>query len=233
MRRQILDATLAARRDKLPVALVTDLATGRQRLVDPDGSSGDLDLAEDMIGAAREALREDRSGVLDASDGKLFVQVFTPPLRLVIVGAVHIAQSLAPMASLAGYEVTVIDPRRAFATAERFPGVTITDDWPDEALERIAPDYRTAVVTLTHDPKLDDAALAVALRSEVFYIGCLGSQKTHGARLKRLRRAGFGDEDMARIHGPIGLDLGGKLPAEIAVATLAEITQIRHARARA
>ncbi len=233
MRREVLDATLAARQGKRPVALVTDLSSGRQRLVDPKDSTGDLDLAEDMIGAAREALREDRSGVLDASDGKLFVQVFTPPLRLVIVGAVHIAQALAPMASLAGYEVTVIDPRRAFATAERFPGVTITDDWPDEALERIAPDYRTAVVTLTHDPKLDDAALAVALRSEVFYIGCLGSQKTHGARLKRLRRAGFGDADMARIHGPIGLDLGGRLPAEIAVATLAQITQIRHGRAPA
>ncbi len=147
-----------------------------------------------------------------------------------IVGAVHIAQSLAPMAAMAGFDVTVVDPRRAFATADRFPGVKLRHDWPDEAMAELVPDVRTAVVTLTHDPKLDDPALIAALRAPVFYIGALGSRKTHAGRLKRLAEAGFGEADFARIHGPAGLDIGAKSPAEIAVSVLAQLTAARRNR---
>lgn len=226
MRRQILDATLAARRDKQPVALVSELATGRQCLVYPERASGDLELAEDMIGAARAALREDRSGVMEASDGKLFVQVFTPPLRLVIVGAVHIAQALAPMAAMLGYSVTVIDPRRAFASPQRFDGLRVLVDWPDDALAGENLDARCALVTLSHDPKLDDPALAAALGSDAFYIGCLGSRRTHAKRLQRLTAAGFDARGLQRLHGPVGLDIGARSAAEIATSVVAEMTQI-------
>ncbi|HEX7006524.1 MAG TPA: XdhC family protein, partial [Alphaproteobacteria bacterium] len=176
-----------------------------------------------------EALRHDRSGILKAGDGNLFVHVYNPPLRLIIVGAVHIAQALAPMAAVAGYDVTIVDPRGAFATKARFPDVTLTDEWPDDAMKRLAPDARTAVVTLTHDPKLDDPALQVALRSEAFYIGALGSRRTHASRQQRLAEAGFTAAEMARIHAPIGLPLGGRAPAEIAVAIMAQIIQALHA----
>ena len=144
------------------------------------------------------------------------------------MGAVHITQPLVTVASAAGYAVTVIDPRGAFATAERFPGVDLNEDWPDEAMEALAPDNRTAVVTLTHDPKLDDPALHVALRSEAFYIGSLGSRKTHGSRVERLTEAGFSADEIAKIHAPIGLHLGGRAPAEIAIAIMAQITQVLH-----
>jgi xanthine dehydrogenase accessory factor len=152
--------------------------------------------------------------------------VQNPPLRLIIVGAVHIAQTLAPMAALAGYAVTIIDPRRAFATDARFPDVTLIGEWPDEFMATMTLDRRTAVVTLTHDPKLDDPALQTALKSDAFYIGALGSKRTHAARLGRLRSAGFGDGDCARIRGPVGLDIGALSPAEIAVSILAQITQV-------
>jgi xanthine dehydrogenase accessory factor len=143
---------------------------------------------------------------------------------------VHISQALAPMAATAGYEVTVVDPRRSFATDARFPGVTLDGAWPDEAMEKLKPDVRTAIVTLTHDPKLDDPALSAALRSPAFYIGALGSKKTHAARVGRLTRAGFGESDIARIHGPAGLDIGAKSPAEIAVSVLAQLTAARRGR---
>jgi xanthine dehydrogenase accessory factor len=156
------------------------------------------------------------------------VHVQNPAPRLILVGAVHISQALAPMAALAGYAVMVIDPRQAFATDARFPDVSLSGDWPDEAMARLKLDRRTAVVTLTHDPKLDDPALQTALKSDVFYIGALGSKKTHAARLARLREAGFGDADCARIRGPVGLSIGAKSPAEIAVSILAEITACRH-----
>ena len=147
---------------------------------------------------------------------------------MIVVGAVHIAQSLVPMAALAGYDVTVVDPRRAFATDARFPGVTLSTDWPDDALTALDPDRRTAVVTLTHDPKLDDPALAVALRSTAFYIGALGSRRTHARRVERLREAGFNDKDIARIHAPIGLDIGAVSPAEISISILGQITEVLH-----
>ena len=228
MKRAVLDALIADHAAKRPVALATELSSGRQCLVYADGTEGELELAEDVLGTARKGLVDDRSFTAETANGAVFILVFNPPLRMVIVGAVHIAQLLAPMAALAGYEVTMVDPRRAFATDARFPDFTVTVAWPDEALERIAPDRRTAIVTLTHDPKLDDPALAVALRSEAFYIGSLGSKKTHAARLERLAELGFGETDFARIHGPVGLPLGAASPAEIAISIMAQVTQVRH-----
>ena len=183
--------------------------------------------------AAWDALLDDRSRALETAGGRVFIHVHNPPFRLIIVGAVHIAQPLARMALLAGYAVTVVDPRGAFATAERFAGVaesqgfSVSQEWPDAALTALDPDLRTAVVTLTHDPKLDDPALTVALRSDAFYIGSLGSRRTHGKRRERLAELGIGDAAFARIHGPIGLDIGALSPAEIAVSIMAEITKVR------
>ncbi len=231
MKRRTLDDILAARAEKRPVALITDLDSGLQGVVFPDQYSGDFDPGQDALAAARDALRHNRSGRLQAVDQTLFAQVFNPPARLVLIGAVHISQPLAPMAALAGYAVSVVDPRRAFATDRRFPGVAMIDDWPDDAMAALAPDSRTAVVTLTHDPKLDDPALQAALSSEAFYIGALGSRKTHAARLERLREAGFDDGQLARIHGPVGLGIGARSPAEIAVSILAQITQVLHRQA--
>ncbi|MGB8182459.1 MAG: XdhC family protein [Stellaceae bacterium] len=176
------------------------------------------------MAAVRQALADDRSALVDSPEGRFFIEVFNPPLRLVVVGAVHIAQPLARMAAMAGYAVAVIDPRSAFASSERFPGVELSTEWPDEAMARLKPDRRTAIVTLTHDPKVDDPALVAALKSSAFYVGALGSKKTHAARLKRLADAGFKDTDFARIHGPVGLDIGAVSPAEIAVSILAQIT---------
>jgi xanthine dehydrogenase accessory factor len=167
-------------------------------------------------------LRADRSGV--EADGR-FIAVHNPPLRLIVVGAVHIAQPLLAMARACGYAPVLIDPRGAFGSAARFPGETVLDDWPDEALAALAPDGRTAVVTLTHDPKLDDPALRVALRAPVFYIGALGSKKTHARRVERLTAAGCAPEAIARIQAPVGLDIGARTPAEIAVSILAQMTQ--------
>lgn len=218
-----------ARAAKQPLALVTELATGGEALVHEDGrSEGSLALAETLLGTALEALRHNQSRMVDSEAGRYFIHVYNPPLRLIIVGAVHIAQPLTRMAALAGYDVTLVDPRRAWASEERFPGLALMDDWPDDALEKLRPDTRSAVITLTHDPKLDDPALGVALRSEAFYIGALGSRRTHAKRLDRLKEMGFGPSDFTRIHGPAGLDLGGRSPAEIAVSILAEMTLILH-----
>ena len=171
-----------------------------------------------------ERFRMDRSG-FDA-DGGTFVAIHNPPLRLIVVGAVHIAQTLVPMAQAVGYDPLVIDPRAAFASDARFPGVTLIDDWPDDAVRSLGLDARTALVLLTHDPKLDDPALTEALRSDVFYIGALGSARTHAARLDRMRAAGFDEADLARIHGPVGLDIGAAGPAEIALSILAQMTHV-------
>ena len=158
-------------------------------------------------------------------EGDCFIAIHNPPLRLAIVGAVHIAQHLVPMARACGYDVMVIDPRAAFGSAERFPGVTLSPDWPDEALEAFQIDTRTAVVTLTHDTKLDDPALRAALKSQAFYIGCLGSTRTHAKRVARLTEAGFTETDLARLHAPVGLNIGAATPAEIAVSVMAQIIQ--------
>jgi len=223
VKRDTLDALLAARAEKRPVVLVTELASGSQRLYrgEPMDAVTDDPTARECL----RVLREDRGRTVETPGGTCFFQPFNPPLRMLVVGAVHITQALAPMAALAGYDVTVVDPRRAFASDARFPGVAVDTDWPDDALTRLAPDARTAVVTLTHDPKLDDPALRVALRSDAFYIGSLGSRKTHASRLDRLSRAGVDERVLARIHGPIGLPLGAKSPAEIAVSILAEVTR--------
>jgi xanthine dehydrogenase accessory factor len=221
---EILATLNADRAAKRPVALVTDLATGAQKLLYPLEPAGDQNTP--IFAAARKALIEDRPTQTEIDGQHYFINVFNPPLRLIIVGAVHIAQPLSQIAKLAGYHVSVIDPRTAFATAERFPGIDLVTQWPDAAMAGLAPDTRTAVVLVTHDPKLDDPALHVVLRSQAFYIGALGSKKTQGSRQARLEQAGFDAQARARIHGPVGLNINAKSPAEIAVSIMAEITQV-------
>ena len=176
---------------------------------------------------ARVALMSEKSGTHEVAGTTWFLHAFNPPARIVIVGAVHIAQALVPLAAQLGYGVTVVDPRRSFATDDRFPDVAVSTGWPDEALDELRPDSRTAVVTLTHDPKLDDPALDRALKSEAFYIGALGSRKTHGKRLERLRALGHGDDALARIRGPVGLNIGAVTAPEIALSVLAQIVAVR------
>jgi xanthine dehydrogenase accessory factor len=211
-----------------PVLLATRTDGAWQLLLDRElnvrGGTGSL--TDEVRNAAAEALNNDRSRVITTEAGDaVFLQVFNPPLRMIIVGAVHIAQFLAPMAVLAGYDVTIVDPRRAFAADERFPGVALHKVWPDDALDELAPDRRTAIVTLTHDAKIDDPALLAALKTEAFYIGSLGSNRTHAKRVDRLRDAGVTDLALDRIHAPLGLHIHAKSPAEIAVSALAEVTQ--------
>jgi xanthine dehydrogenase accessory factor len=225
MRRDVLER-LSAGRGRAALALVTRLSDGRQALVDREVLCGDLTLAAELLAEVAHSVRIERSGPLP-QDEDLFVRVYAGPPRLLILGAVHVATALAPMGTLAGFEVTLIDPRRAFGNAERFPNVTLSNEWPDEAMARLAPDQRTAVVTLTHDPKLDDPALVAALRSPAFYIGALGSARNHAKRVQRLTELGLG-ERVGRIHAPVGLALGGRAPAEIAVAILAQIVQERY-----
>ena len=229
MKLSFLEKALVASRAGRPAVLTTNLKNGLQTFIEATETAGDLTLDAAALAAIRKAVTDDRSTTIDTADGPVFIEVFNPRLRLVIVGAVHIAQPLARMAALAGYGVTVVDPRTAFASDERFPDLTLSTDWPDEALEKLKPNRRTAIVTLTHDPKLDDPALTVALRSDAFYIGALGSKKTHAARCKRLATAGLGESELARIHGPVGLDIGAVSPAEIAISIMAEITQVLRA----
>ena len=179
-------------------------------------------LDHDPKGAHAARFANDKSGF----DEETFVAIHNPPLRLAIIGAVHIAQALVPMARLAGYDPVLVDPREAFGAAARFPGETILNDWPDDALEGWGIDTRSAIVTLTHDPKLDDPALQIALKSDAFYIGCLGSTRTHAKRVARLTEAGFSQDEIARLHAPVGLSIGAKSPAEIAVSILAQMTQV-------
>lgn len=224
MKQQDLNKLIADRAGHVPVVLATNLDTGEQVFYyksDFETSVSDPILRDTVS----EAFRSDRGGVVEVAGERLFLNVFNPPMRMVIVGAVHITQALIPMATVAGFRVSVVDPRRSFANAERFPDVELSNDWPDEVLAEWGLDSRCALVTLTHDPKIDDPALETALRSDVAYIGALGSNKTHAGRTERLRKAGFSDDDIARIHGPIGLDIGAKSPAEIAVSILAEIIQ--------
>lgn len=197
-----------ARTARKPLAYHVNLTTWERGVDGPDG-------------ALAPRFRADQSG----AEGDTFVAIHNPPLRLAVVGAVHIAQSLLPMAWLCGYDCTLIDPREAFGAAARFPGQTISHDWPDEALTVLKPDARTAIVTLTHDSKLDDPAIIAALASQAFYIGCLGSTRTHDKRLSRLREQGITEAAIARIHAPVGLAIGARSPAEIALSVLAQITQ--------
>ena len=223
-----LAARLAeARAQGRQIVLATRLPDGAQLLLPDDTAPPDL------AQSVARALDEDESQTVKIGDADWFLNVFNPPLRVVIVGAVHIAQALVPLAVQLGYGVTVVDPRRAFATDERFPGVSVSTDWPDEALDALRPDRRTAIITLTHDPKLDDPALDRALKSESFYIGALGSRKTHAARLARLRALGHDDATMARIRGPVGLNLEAVTAPEIALSILAEIVAVRRSAALA
>jgi xanthine dehydrogenase accessory factor len=233
MKDELLAQLRADRASKTPAVLATFLKSGEQRLLYLYGKKGTSGLDPAVAEAARAAIVGDRPTTVETAEGPVFLNVFNPPLRMAIVGAVHITQALAPMAALAGYEVRVIDPRRAFGSEQRFPGVDLSNAWPDEAMAEFKPDLRSAVVTLTHDPKLDDPALAAALRSDAFYIGALGSKKTHAARLERLRQMGFPDHELARIRGPVGLSLGAKSPAEIAVSVLAQVIQTLRQRAAA
>ena len=233
MKRPLLDQLMQDRAAKRPVALATRLSDGAQAIVYPDGATGPLAADAAAVAAARDALKADRSGVHEVGGGQVFVHVYNPALRLIVVGAVHIAQPLARMAAISGYDVSVVDPRASFATTDRFPGVTLVDEWPDDAMKQLAPDRRTAVVTLTHDPKLDDPALDVALKTDAFYIGALGSRRTHAKRVDRLKELGHGDNAIARIRGPVGLNIGAVTPAEIAVSILGQITEVLHAEAKA
>jgi xanthine dehydrogenase accessory factor len=211
-----LNTERAARR---AAVVVTDTTTGEQRLVKA------ADVAADPFKPLLEKhIRSGKSGMEETPQGRVFLTVHVPPPKLVITGAVHISQALAPMARLLGYDVTIVDPRTAFATAERFPDVKVLAEWPDTALPPLGIDRYTAFTALTHDPKIDDPALTHALARDCFYIGALGSKKTHARRVERLKAAGIGDNEIARIHSPIGLDIGAVSPSEIAVAILGEIT---------
>ena len=223
MKSSLLQQVLCERQAKRSFALLTWLDGSREELLALDAYETNLPvgLAEQI----KQAIRDDHSGVLEAVTGRLFVQVFHPPLRLIIVGAVHIAQALIPLARLLDYQITLIDPRQAWVAESRFADVDISTEWPDQALRELAPDTRSAVVTLSHDPKLDDPALQIALTSTAFYIGSLGSRRTHAARLQRLQESGISAETLTRIRAPIGLAIGAKSPAEIALAIMAEITQ--------
>ena len=223
MKQTLLRTVLEARAGRRPLVLVTELDGGGQWLVvegEPPAPGLDPEVAE----TARAALRRDRGEVVEVAGARYFLHVMNPPPRLFVVGAVHVAQALVPVAVLLGYEVTVIDPRRAFAGGDRFAEVKVATDWPDEALGAAGLDARSAVVTLTHDPKLDDPALRVALASPAFYVGSLGSRRTHAKRIERLAGAGLAREALARIHAPVGLDVGAVTAAEIAVSIAAELT---------
>ena len=220
MKRETLRALLAARAEGLGVVLATRLDTGEEHVIATAAQANNL-----LGQAALKAAARDQSASVDIDGATWFLNVFNLPPSLLIVGAVHIAQPLSQLAALSGFDVTVIDPRTAFATSERFPNLHLITAWPDEALADLPLDRRTAVVTLTHDPKLDDPALIAALKSEAFYVGALGSKKTHAARADRLKAAGFDDAAIARIHGPVGLDIGAVSPAEIAVSIMAQIIE--------
>ena len=221
MRLDILKALNEERAARRAVIVVTNQDSGAQRLVKA------ADLGADPLKAVLEKhIRSAKSGIEDTPEGKVFLTVHVPSPKLIITGAVHISQTLAPMGQLLGYDVTIVDPRTAFASIERFPDVKVIAEWPDVALPPIGIDHYTAFVALTHDPKIDDPGLALALKSDCFYIGALGSRKTHARRVERLKaERGFTDNDIGRIHSPIGLDIGSVSPAEIAVAIIGEITQ--------
>jgi xanthine dehydrogenase accessory factor len=215
---QLLSALNADRAARRAAILVTEVATGEQHLVREDEVA-----AHALADLLRDRMRQGKSGLVVEAGRELFLTVQVPPVRVVVIGAVHISQALAPMVRGLDFDVTIIDPRTAFASPERFPDTTVMAEWPDTALPRLGLDRYTALAALTHDPKIDDPALDAALKAQCFYIGALGSKKTHARRVERLAGAGFTQADIARIHAPIGLDIGAVSPAEIAVSILAEI----------
>jgi xanthine dehydrogenase accessory factor len=220
MKLSLLTALNAERAARRAAIVVTDVESGEQRLVKA------ADIAKDPLKAVlAEHLRSGKSGMEETAEGRVFLTVYVPAAQLIVIGAVHISQALAPIGKLLGYDVTIVDPRTAFATPERFPDVKVVAEWPDTALPPLNVDRYTAFVALTHDPKVDDPALLHALSRDCFYIGALGSRKTHARRIDRLKQQGFSEADLSRIHAPIGLDIGAVSPAEIAVAIMAQITE--------
>jgi xanthine dehydrogenase accessory factor len=217
--RDFVDHILAARQSRRLLAVATNLKTGDRKLIDPE-SAKDPELAAQISAG--------QSGIVTVADGETFLLVLMPPVRLVLAGATHISQVLADLAPHVGYDVVIVDPRPAFGSAERFAGRTVVEEWPEASFAASAFDSQTAVVALTHAAHLDDAALTAALRSDCFYVGALGSRKNHGKRLERLRAASIPEEHLARIHAPVGLAIGAKGPAEIAVSILAEIVKVAH-----
>jgi len=233
MQARTLAALQDARTKRRAVVLATRLSDAAETLVYRERAEGALANDTALAAAAHRALATGKSETIEHAGQKFFLNVYVPPARLIIVGAVHIAQALAPMATMLDFDVTVVDPRGAWATTARFPGVKVVKEWADEAFQAMGLDASTAVVTLTHDPKLDDPALEAALRSDVFYVGALGSRRTHAKRKERLSAAGIGEEQFARIHGPVGLNIGAKSPAEIAVSILGQIVEVRARRLEA
>jgi xanthine dehydrogenase accessory factor len=221
-----LDSLLASRDAKRSIARLTDIATGAEALVIDGKAEGALVIDARLDAALQEALAREQSRLYEGEGRRVFIHVLAPPLRLAIVGAGHISQYLSSIAAEAGFDVTVIDPRTTYASAERFPRAKLSHEWPDEALDAFGLDRRSAVVTLSHDPKLDEPALASALRSDVFYIGALGSRKTQAQRRERMKAQGFSESELDRIHGPVGLDIGALSPAEIAISIIAQVIDV-------
>jgi len=225
MKFAIFNKLQQAIKSRIACAVITDLYTGQQRIVGTGINLGDLAINSSTLMSVENMIDQDTSGKL--RDRNFFVRVYVPPFRIIIVGGVHITKFLAPIAKFSGYDVIVVDPREFFTKSMRMFELEITNEWPDEALERIGINSTTAVVTLTHDSKLDDPTLVAALRSESFYIGALGSKKTHKKRLDRLRDIGFDDETLRRINGPVGLSINAQSPEEIAIAILAQVIENR------
>ena len=225
MKDETLNLILSEKNNRNTIIVATEINSGKQIIIN---EKNDTDINNKILIAAKNNIIQGKSEVLEIESNKWFINITLPPLRLITVGAVHIAQPLAEIATISGYEVIIIDPRAAFANTQRFPDIKIINEWPEVALNELAIDNRTAVVTLTHDPKLDDSALNAALKSKAFYIGSLGSKKTHKARVQRLKIANFSEDEINRIHGPIGLAIGAKSPQEIAISIISEIITIRN-----
>jgi len=222
---ETLSLILSEKSNRNTIIVATEISSGEQIIIN---ENNDTEINNKILVSAKNNILHGKSEVLEIDSKKWFINISLPPLRLITVGAVHIAQPLAEMATISGYEVTIIDPRAAFANNHRFPDIKIIIDWPEEAINNLKIDNRTAVVTLTHDPKLDDSALNAVLKSDAFYIGSLGSKKTHNARIQRLKASNFSSDEINRIHGPIGLDIGAKSPQEIAISIISEIISIRN-----
>jgi len=222
---ETLNLILSEKNNRNTIIVATEIDSGEQIIINKNINN---DKNNKILLAAKTNIIQGKSEVLEIESKKWFINISLPPLRLITVGAVHIAQPLAEIATISGYEVIIIDPRSAFANNERFPDIKIINDWPETALNDLEIDNRTAIVTLTHDPKLDDSALNAALKSKAFYIGSLGSKKTHNARMQRLKIANFSDDQINKIHGPIGLDIAAKSPQEIAISIISEIVSTRN-----
>ncbi|MDB3955300.1 XdhC family protein [Alphaproteobacteria bacterium] len=222
MKDKTLQLVLSEKNNRNIIIVATELESGQQIILNNNDKNNQIYIS------AKSLIKQGKSDIINIDNQRWFINISLPPLRLVTVGAVHIAQPLAEIATIAGYEVTIIDPRAAFANNKRFPNINIVNEWPEEALIDFKIDNRTAVVTLTHDPKLDDSALYAALNSKAFYIGSLGSKKTHNARIERLKIAGFNEDAIKNIHGPVGLSIGAKSPQEIAISIMSELILCRH-----